>query len=102
HGQTFAFNFMDILADETIDSKPALIVLLEEIRKQVGSEKQTQIDELMARLRMGGGSQNTPPQRSTPASEPKSQTISGLRGTNINIGGTQTIHGDQYINDEND
>ncbi|MEM6281819.1 MAG: hypothetical protein AAF787_06475 [Chloroflexota bacterium] len=100
--QTFSSNFMTLLSDEVIDDKPAILVLLEEIHMQVGSDKQEQVNEIIAELRLSSSEppRKTPTPGNDTSSNSQTTTVSRVSGTNVNIGGTQTIRGNQYINGE--
>lgn len=94
----FSEKFLKRFVNEQIDGDPVIVILLEEIRERVGTNKQAQIDDILRRLRLSGDANTKSSQ--TSGTQPNQGTNTSIQiggsvsGSNINIGGTQHITND--------
>ena len=103
--KTFAVTLLEAAANETIEGEPGVIVLLDELRGRVGTNRGREIDALIAKLRLASEAEDeqfvTPP--SAGSSGGMNFNISGnISGRNVNMGGTQHISGDMNMSDDDD
>ena len=86
--------------DEIEPGTPALVALLQEIKRMVGVNKQRQIDTLITTIRnelAGNGSPNNSTQNSPSSGNTTINIHGNVTGGNVNIGGNQQIQGDTSI-----